>query len=64
MTPQQRQEKRIYLAIDRALAHVPGITPKDIHQAVDAAVRAFRQGEEVKAPVKRGLLDLFFRGPR
>jgi acyl-CoA reductase-like NAD-dependent aldehyde dehydrogenase len=64
MTPEQKQEKRIYVAIDRALAHVPGITPKDIHQAVDAAVRAFKQGEEAKAPVRRGLLDLFFKGAR
>lgn len=64
MTPEQKQEKRIYVAIDRALAHVPGITPKDVHQAVDAAVRAFKQGEEVRAPVRRGLLDLFFKWAR
>ena len=46
MTPEQKQEKRIYVAIDRALSHVPGITSKDICNAVGTAVRAFKQGEQ------------------
>jgi hypothetical protein len=65
MTPEQKQGKRIYVAIDRALSHVPGITSKDICNAVGAAVRAFKQGEqEVKPSVRQGLCGLIFRWPR
>lgn len=66
MTPEHRQEKRIYLAVERALSHVPGIKPEDIRNAVHAAVTAFKNEEPINrhASVKQGLLSFFFNGQR
>lgn len=62
MTPEHKREKRIYLAVERALSHVPGIKPEDIRNAVSEAVRAFKGESGTPQPshtaVKQGLFGL------